>query len=57
MDISKNDTITLTQIVDQSLNNKNKVYNFDDLKLEIDQIKKSLDKQNIILNTILEKLS
>jgi hypothetical protein len=52
----KDDTITLTNIIDSGLKNKNSPYNFNDIKNELAEIQKVMNNHKIILDSILAKL-
>ena len=53
----QDDTIILTNIIDQDFKNRNSSNNLYELKKELDEIKTNLTEQRIILDTILTKLS
>ena len=52
----KDKTLTLTNIIDSGLKNRNNPYKFEDIKNELIEIKKIMNKQQIILDSILAKL-
>jgi hypothetical protein len=52
----EDDTITLTNIIDSGLKNKNSTHNFNDIKNELIEIQKVLNNHKIILDSILAKL-
>ena len=53
----KNDTLTLTNIIDSDLKNKISPDNFNNIKNELVEIQKVLNNHKIILDSILAKLS
>lgn len=53
----KDDTITLTNIIDSDLKNKISPDNFNNIKNELVEIQKVLNNHKIILDSILAKLS
>ena len=53
----KDNTVTLTNIIDSGLKNQNSPYKFNDIKNELAEIKIVLNNHKIILDSILEKLS
>ena len=53
----KDDTLTLTNIIDSDLKNKISPDNFNNIKIELVEIKKVLNNHKIILDSILAKLS
>ena len=53
----KDNTVTLTNIVDSGLKTRNSPFKFNDIKNELSEIKTVLNKHKIILDSILEKLS
>ena len=53
----KDDTLTLTNIIDSGLKNQNSPNKFNDIKNELAEIKIVLNNHKIILDSILEKLS
>jgi leucyl-tRNA synthetase len=52
----KDDTLTLTNIIDSGVKNKNSHYNFNDIKNELVEIQNVLNNHKIILDSILAKL-
>ena len=50
------DIITLTNIIDSGLKNKNSPDKFNDIKNELAEIQKTLNKHKIVLDSILAKL-
>ena len=53
----KDDTLTLTNIIDSDLKNKISPDKFNNIKIELIEIKKVLNNHKIILDSILAKLS
>ena len=53
----RDDTITLTNIIDSDLKNKISPDNFNNIKIELVEIQKVLNNHKIILDSILAKLS
>jgi hypothetical protein len=53
----KDDTITLTNIIDSDLKYKNSPYNLNDIKNELAEIQKVMNNHKIILDSILAKLA
>ena len=53
----RDDTITLTNIIDSDLKNKISPNNFNNIKNELVEIQKVLNNHKIILDSILAKLS
>ena len=53
----RDDTITLTNIIDSDLKNKISPNNFNNIKIELVEIQKVLNNHKIILDSILAKLS
>ena len=53
----KDDTLTLTNIIDSDLKNKISPDNFNNIKNELVEIQKVLNNHKIILDSILAKLS
>ena len=53
----KDDTLTLTNIIDSDLKNKISPDNFNNIKIELVEIQNVLNNHKIILDSILAKLS
>ena len=53
----RDDTLTLTNIIDSDLKNKISPNNFNNIKIELVEIQKVLNNHKIILDSILAKLS